>query len=121
MPLPLTGTATPLVLQGYQDLGIFPVHASMDSLAQLRMGFELKYPKNATSSEYLRCTALCFASVREPCATNPIISLHKFALRCGMEESSQGSVHHGTSVQLQVCMPCTNHLPGTQEGTYLIT
>jgi len=48
MPLPLTGTATPLVLQGYQDLGIFPVHASMDSLAQLRMGFELKYPKIAT-------------------------------------------------------------------------
>jgi hypothetical protein len=31
------------VLQGYQDLGIFPARASKDSLAQMRMGFELKH------------------------------------------------------------------------------
>lgn len=41
--LALTSNVPSLVLQGFQDLGIYPASASKDSLAQLRMGFELKH------------------------------------------------------------------------------
>lgn len=41
--LALTSTVSLLVLKGCQDLGIFPAGAPKDSLAQMRMGFELKH------------------------------------------------------------------------------
>lgn len=137
--LALTSTVPSLVLQGYQDLGIFPASASKDSLAQMRMGFELKHTdthkqlhKKQAKAEAMRAAAeqkqaaeaekwarerrgplgrSALAVAEQPVAEQPLRQSQRLAGRAATEPPSSQAVPGAQPHAVQACMShMVNHV-----------